>query len=30
MRNVRVVFVAYLALIAASLAYFIVLGVLHR
>ena len=30
MRNVRVMFVAYLVLIAVGLAYFITLGVLHQ
>jgi hypothetical protein len=29
-RNVRVLFVAYLVLIAVGLAYFITLGVLHQ
>jgi hypothetical protein len=29
-RNVRVLFVAYLALITVGLAYFITLGVLHQ
>jgi hypothetical protein len=29
-RGVRVLFVAYLALIAVGLAYFIALGVVHR
>ena len=30
MRKVRVLFVAYLVLIAVGLAYFITLGVLHQ
>jgi hypothetical protein len=30
MRNVRVMFVAYLVIIAVGLGYFITLGVLHR
>ncbi len=30
MRSVRVLFIAYLALIAVGLAYFIALGVVHR
>jgi hypothetical protein len=30
MRNVHVLFVAYLTLIAVGLAYFITLGVLHQ
>jgi hypothetical protein len=29
-RSVRVLFIAYLALIAVGLAYFIALGVMHR
>jgi hypothetical protein len=29
-RSVRVLFIAYLALIAVGLAYFIALGVVHR
>ena len=30
MRNVRVLFIAYLVVIAVGLAYFITLGVLHQ
>ena len=30
MRNVRVMFVAYLVIIAVGLGYFITLGVLHQ
>jgi hypothetical protein len=30
MRNVRVMFVAYLVIIGVGLGYFITLGVLHR